>query len=541
MRALNKLYGIPDFINVVLMYPLVLLELIRSYILLANINFCKELFNIFIYKNGNLRITMIYIILSLLLYVASNFVIGFLTNKFKYSLTTQFLKKIFEKETKLRNLSHCKFTNEDRFIIVDEDVERVVSSIMSKIDLSTKFIILPSYIIYGITVNIYMTLIITVTAILLSLKNKKNKELYDESNEEWNDAYDNWAKYFEKCLANMILIHNFLDKDKILKQNKKRSVEYKNITVKSLVAYLNVCLVEESFEMFFSTLEISFMFILLYFNKIEFSEIIVMIQILDTIQKDIFGIPTILLELKEVKNISKRINEYLSLKEKDGEELNVSSITSISIKNLKYSFEEVNILNNINYEFKKGNYYMIIGESGSGKTTLVKLLLDFLPSNNSIFIDCKDLKNISKQSYYTHVEYVSQTPYFINGSIYDNLFLDNNVSLDLFNKIQNLLFLEGSRFDEENVKNIIIEEDGTPLSSGEKELVVFLRAACSNKDVIILDEVSAGLDPKREYLIHDLLKYLAKNKIVIMITHRINNLSKADVVLRMNKNKLEKV
>ena len=175
----------------------------------------------------------------------------------------------------------------------------------------------------------------------------------------------------------------------------------------------------------------------------------------------------------------------------------------ISFKNVffKYPDKEENVLENLNFEIKKGDKIHLKGKTGSGKSTLIDLLLGLqISSSGKILIDNADLKNLNNQ-WLSHVSYVPQSIYLFDDTIKNNITLGKHESEIDIEHFQNCVKI--SELDEfveklSNKENTNIGEVGSKISGGQKQRIGLARALYKKSDVIILDEATNALDDKTE-------------------------------------------
>ncbi|MHD0396638.1 ABC transporter ATP-binding protein [Staphylococcus simulans] len=210
---------------------------------------------------------------------------------------------------------------------------------------------------------------------------------------------------------------------------------------------------------------------------------------------------------------------------------------SIEIRDLSFAYEEGNdILKNLNITIPSKSIIAIVGTSGSGKSTLAKVLSKMYRNyNGSIKIGGHELKEIHEFDYMNDMTYVFQGMNLYNISIYDNLKLANeNISdVDIENAIQKTQCQDIIEKLPDGL-NTIIGEQNVKLSGGEIQRLVLCRALLRNTEFLILDEVTASIDPVNEFKIKCILKELVKEKTVVIISHKLNLVEMTDQVLVMN-------
>ncbi len=202
----------------------------------------------------------------------------------------------------------------------------------------------------------------------------------------------------------------------------------------------------------------------------------------------------------------------------------------IQIKNLNYSFEEVQVLKDINFSIKRGEIAAIIGPNGSGKTTLLKNIIGlYKPSSGTILIDGLAPKKVLKR-----IAYIPQRFDFDRSvpiTVYEFM------SLERCNKKNHSCSNIPKRLEDLGLKSFEKRKLGE-LSGGQFQRLMIARVLLHEKELLILDEPSTGIDLSGGETIYDLIKQLnSKNKTTcLMVSHELNIVNKyADKVICLNK------
>lgn len=217
-----------------------------------------------------------------------------------------------------------------------------------------------------------------------------------------------------------------------------------------------------------------------------------------------------------------RIIEFENLKDDNCENMNIEDVEEIFLDNFSYTYNTQNkIIDNINYKFKVNEIYFISGKNGSGKTTLVNSILGLYSEyDGNILVDGYSIKNINMYSFREKfVSFIDQHGLLINSSIYENISLNQNISIKT---IETYLLDFGliKAYDEANEylsKNI--NELSSNLSGGECQKICLIREFLRNKKVMIFDEPTSYLDVYSKNVFIKYVRNLKENHIVIIISH----------------------
>lgn len=178
------------------------------------------------------------------------------------------------------------------------------------------------------------------------------------------------------------------------------------------------------------------------------------------------------------------------------------------------------ILKKFNLNIKEGEKIAITGPSGCGKTTILQLLLKFYqPTDGQIFFGNTDLQNISTQQLRNTISYVSQDPYIFEATLKDNLTYGNNkVSQKELDNIITAIGLDRFIKTLPQGYNTTLNKKATNLSGGQKHRIALARALLRKSSILLLDEVTTGLDKKNEELIYNLIK--KDKRTLVIVTHK---------------------
>lgn len=224
-------------------------------------------------------------------------------------------------------------------------------------------------------------------------------------------------------------------------------------------------------------------------------------------------------EYHTIKMIYERYKSFRIEKEK--KDIVKEPIKKIYIDDLSYSFGyRNNLFSHLELLIDKNLY--IKGDTGSGKSTLLSLLMgNDLRYNGNIYINDQELRTIDLDSLYEHIGYECQSPHFFCASVYENLLCED------IEKIENLLKAFGHS-ELLKMLEIILDENGNPLSLGQRQIIALVRLFVREYDVYILDEVFSHMDNKSAGKIYRYIVKKYSDKILIMVNHQTKLVNRND-------------
>ncbi len=194
-------------------------------------------------------------------------------------------------------------------------------------------------------------------------------------------------------------------------------------------------------------------------------------------------------------------------------------VTSIFCNNVSYSYGSKKVIDEATFNTVKGVPLILKGRSGKGKTTLANLIsgIDF-PDSGTVFYQGVSGQKYPSNQYRAHVGFVTQDIYLFGGNLRSNLVADGKYSdEDLWSVLD---LVEASDFVRSlGGLDMNIAEAGRSLSGGQRRRLGIARALVSGCDILILDEITSGLDKKNKDSVFRLIDKLSKSKVVVMISH----------------------
>ena len=216
----------------------------------------------------------------------------------------------------------------------------------------------------------------------------------------------------------------------------------------------------------------------------------------------------------------------------------------VSFEHVTFSYEpNVKILNDVNFHAKEGDSFAIVGPTGAGKTTLVNLLSRFYNVDGGrILIDGTDIAGVTIHSLREQMGVMMQDSFIFSGTIMDNIRYGNFTATD-DEVIQAAKTVCAHDFimEMENGYYTEVNERGSRLSAGQRQLISFARALLANPKILILDEATSSIDTETEIVLQKGLNELLKGRTSFIIAHRLSTIKNSSCIMYVDKgNILEK-
>lgn len=214
---------------------------------------------------------------------------------------------------------------------------------------------------------------------------------------------------------------------------------------------------------------------------------------------------------------------------------------SIIIDNISFSYDgDKTVLNGISTVIDNNSLVSIVGESGCGKSTLAGLLCGTTKGyNGSITIDGVEIKDIDETVILQNITSVNFNSYIFAGTVKDNLVIaDKNASeeemIDALKAVNLWSFLA-----ENDGLETKLNQQGSNFSGGQRQRLAIARALMHNTPIYIFDEVTSNIDAESENDIMAVIHNMAKNKTIILISHRLKNVKPSDKIILLDEGKIK--
>ena len=249
---------------------------------------------------------------------------------------------------------------------------------------------------------------------------------------------------------------------------------------------------------------------------------------------------TLQMGMVSTERIFKILEDNLEINNKGKIEQNSFS-GEIEFKNVNFSYiKNQKVLENISFKINPSETFAIVGPTGSGKTTITNLITKFyeLDSGN-ILLDGNDIDSYNLENIRNKIGIILQDVFLFADTIFNNITLFNEkISIQDVEKAAKELEIHDFITSLPNGYNFNVSERGTTLSSGQKQLIAFLRVLVNNPDILILDEATSSIDSYSEDLIKKASNKITKGKTSIIIAHRLSTVESADKIIYMENGKI---
>lgn len=242
---------------------------------------------------------------------------------------------------------------------------------------------------------------------------------------------------------------------------------------------------------------------------------------------------------------AERVFEILDTKSEEKEEgklLEISSLKGdVKFSHVSFSYEkDGSTICDVNFHVSPGSTVALVGPTGAGKTTIIQLLTRFYdPNEGTIEIDGIDSKKIKRKSLREHFGFVLQDVFLFEGTIMENIrygrldATDEEV-IEAAKKANAHSFISKL----ENGYHTVLQQDGSGISQGQKQLLAIARAILRNPAILLLDEATSTIDTVTEIKIQEALNELMKGRTTFVIAHRLNTIRHADLILVLDKGRI---
>lgn len=246
---------------------------------------------------------------------------------------------------------------------------------------------------------------------------------------------------------------------------------------------------------------------------------------------------SLLTAISYLERIFETIDEPVEVKDAPGATIMPPIKGDVEFKNVYFSYEDgVRILNGVSFKVKSGESYAIVGPTGAGKSTIINLLSRFYNiDSGEVFIDEIDIESVTIKSLREQMGVMLQDSFVFSGTIIDNIKYGNQNATDeqvmeaakIVCAHEFIMSLEDGYYTQVN-------ERGSSLSAGQRQLISFARALLADPKILILDEATSSIDTETEIALQKGLNELLKGRTSFIIAHRLSTIKNSSCIMYIN-------
>lgn len=247
---------------------------------------------------------------------------------------------------------------------------------------------------------------------------------------------------------------------------------------------------------------------------------------------------SLLTAMSYLERIFETIDEPVRVKDAPGATAMPPIKGEVTFRDVSFSYEEGHlILDRINFTARQGETYAIVGPTGAGKSTIVNLISRFYNvDSGQILIDGTDISTVTIRSLRTQMGVMMQDSFIFAGTIMDNIRYGNREATDeQVIEAAKTVCAHDFIMEMDNGYLTEVNERGSRLSAGQRQLISFARALLADPRILILDEATSSIDTETEILLQKGLNRLLKGRTSFIIAHRLSTIKNADCILYVDK------
>lgn len=243
---------------------------------------------------------------------------------------------------------------------------------------------------------------------------------------------------------------------------------------------------------------------------------------------------SLLTAISYLELIFETIDEPVLVKDKEGAIVLPPIKGNVEFDNVCFSYEDnIPILKNISFKVNPGESYAIVGPTGAGKTTIINLISRFYNLDSGhIYIDGYDIEDVTISSLRKQMGVMLQDSFIFAGTIMDNIRYGNKDASDEdVIKAAKIVCAHDFIMSMENGYNTTVNERGSRLSIGQRQLISFARALLANPRILILDEATSSIDTETEIALQKGLQQLLTGRTSFIIAHRLSTIKNSSCIM----------
>jgi ATP-binding cassette subfamily B multidrug efflux pump len=214
---------------------------------------------------------------------------------------------------------------------------------------------------------------------------------------------------------------------------------------------------------------------------------------------------------------------------------------NIHFNDVSFAYNDVDyVLKDLSFEIKEGQTVAFVGATGAGKSSIINILSRFYEfQKGKITIDGNDLRDLSLENIRENIAVVLQDVFLFSDTIFNNITLNNpEITKEEVIKASKFVGLHDFIMRLPGGYDYDVKERGNSLSTGQRQLISFVRAYVYNPKILVLDEATSSIDTETEELIQDAIDKLTQGRTSIIVAHRLSTIKKADNIIVLDKGRI---
>lgn len=251
---------------------------------------------------------------------------------------------------------------------------------------------------------------------------------------------------------------------------------------------------------------------------------------------------SLLTAISYLERIFETIDAPITVKDKEGADVMPEIKGDVEFKNVHFAYDDgIEILHDVSFKVNAGESYAIVGPTGAGKSTIVNLISRFYNvGSGKVLIDGIDISDVTIQSLRKQMGVMMQDSFIFSGTIMDNIRYGNNDATD-----EEVIAAAKTVCAHEFIKSLEdgyytqVNERGSRLSAGQRQLISFARAVLADPKILILDEATSSIDTETEILLQKGLLEMLKGRTSFIIAHRLSTIKNASCIMYVDDGKIQ--
>lgn len=482
-------------------------------------------------------------IITIVIMVVSNYIQAMRFLKLGQRFIISIKKSIIENLTNYSNNFFKKYNNGDILSILQSDVNNIEELAIHMVsDILANLVTVVGIFAIICTISWQMTIILIILSILYTLLQRRCGIAIKKQSISLSRCRGELVSKTQEFIDNLINIKvlncfKFFEDKYINKHNEFFSCE-RNV----MVTNQNSIIISTIFQSFALIMVLAYGGVMVIKGDMSIGILFSVTLYVQKIYGPIIQLASSYIKVKKIQASIKRvydlINEKEDIIEEGSLEFKDSDAIDISLNNFSYGYDNKVLVNKANIVINEGSKVSIMGENGCGKTTLFKLLLRLQKNyDGDIFIGKHKIQEYKTESIRKNILCITQRPFIFNGTIRENILINNVIDEDQLDNIIKSVHLEADIAKFPEGLNTIVGEKGIELSGGQAQKITLARAFVSKAKIIILDEPTSALDLNSEELVCKNIFTQMSEKTIISITHRKEILKYCNKMLEISNQK----